>query len=342
MNKSSECAVDQKLVFAVCGYGYWGPNIVRNLKKIGCEVKYIFDGAAERCDVAKEQYPECITLTSLDPVITDDEVDAVVIVLPVSLHYKFAKRCLNSGKHVLVEKPICTSSKDAEELMAIADSKGLVLMVDHTYVYSPFIEYLRDHYRNQHIMYLDSERINLGKYQRDVNVVWDLAVHDLSIFDYICESKPISLRAIGESHTSIGLEDIVTIVLHYPGDTIANIRVSWMSPVKSRRLIIGGNSDMAVFDDTLATDKIRIYESRIIDNAGSGVVLCEAGESYSPMIESEEVLSLMLGDFAQSIITGNRPRSDSSMGLRVVRLIEAIQTSLSNGGSEVELNVQRS
>lgn len=340
MSMSLECAVDQRLVFAVCGYGYWGPNIVRNLKNIGCKVKYIFDGAVERCDVAKEQYPDCITLTSLDPVIADDEVDAVVIVLPVSLHYEFAKRCLSSGKHVLVEKPMCNSSKDAEELIALADSKDLVLMVDHTYVYSPFIEYLRDHYKNQHIMYLDSERINLGKFQRDVNVVWDLAVHDLSIFDYICESRPISLRAIGESHTSSKLDDIVTIILHYPGDAIANIRVSWISPVKSRRLIIGGDSDMAVFDDTLATDKIRIYDSRIIDNADSGVILCEAGESYSPKIESEEVLSLMLSDFAHSIESGSRPRSDSSMGLRVVRLIEAIQTSLSNGGSEVELNDQ--
>lgn len=330
----------KRVSLAVCGFGYWGPNIVRNLIGMGCDVSYIVDASEERRISAKEKYPDSDVVASVDPVLEDDGVDAVVIVLPVSLHHQFAKRCLLAGKNVLIEKPICSRSEDVEELISIAKERSLTVMVDHTYVYSPHIEYLKSHFEGQDLWYFDSERINLGKYQRDVNVIWDLAVHDLSILDFICPYRPVSVRAFGSAHTDTGLEDISTIFVRYDNDFIATIRVSWISPIKSRRLIIGGSDDMAIFDDVSA-EKIKIYDSKVEESESSSGhdVRCIAGEVFVPEIQSDEVLSIMLRDFVHSFTTGESPRSDAYMGLRVVRMIEAAQESLRNGGNEVPFHV---
>lgn len=329
------------LSFAVVGFGYWGPNIVRNIQANGCEVKYIVDALESRRDEAASKYPECNITASVDIPLNDSDVDAVVIVLPVSFHYPVAKQALESGKHVLVEKPICNDSSQALKLIKLAESKNLTLMVDHTYVYSPHIRCLADHFRDETLLFVDSERMNLGRFQRDVNVVWDLAVHDLAILGVLQHSLPVSVSATGAAHTTTGLEDISSITIHYKDGFMACIRVSWISPVKSRRLIIGGNKTMAVFDDTLKQDKVRIFDSHIEETevGGRKQVNCIPGESWCVDISDDaEVLSIMLKDFEESIRYSRKPRSDAKTGYNIVRLIEAIQQSIRRNGEEVTVD----
>jgi len=326
------------LNFAVIGFGYWGPNIVRNILQIGSNVKYIVDLMPQRREDARKMYPSSIVTDNYDAALNDRTVDAVVIVLPVSLHYPMAKKALEAGKHVLVEKPLADNSENTKELISLANSNGLTLMVDHTYLYSPHVEHIKQYFvsKREKLQYFDSIRINLGKFQRDVNVAWDLAVHDLSILNYLCNDTPKSVIATGCAHTSSGLEDIVYITLKYDKPFIAHITVSWISPQKVRKIIIGGTDSMVVFDD-VDVDKIKVFDSHFKEDPEKKDVVCTSGSIGLPSVESKETLSIMLSDFVESVEKRRTPRSSAELGLGVVKILEAVQASLDAGGKEVNL-----
>jgi predicted dehydrogenase len=324
--------------FAVFGFGYWGPNIVRNIFQIGSDVKYIVDASPVRCKEALAQYPQCTVEGTIDNALKDPDVDAVIIVLPVFLHYSVAKRALVAGKHVLVEKPITSNSAEAEELIELAKKNRLVLMVDHTYLYSSAVKSIKEIYtkRKENINYFDSTRINLGKFQRDVNVVWDLAPHDLAVLDYLVGEKPEKITAVGASHFKEGLEDIAYITIHYNSGAIAHISVSWISPVKIRKILVGGSNTMVCFDDLEKKNKIRIFDTCFKEEGNN--VDCWIENESIPELDSTETLSVMLNDFVNCISNGGAPVSNSQIGLDVVKMLEAAQESIKNGGSEVTLN----
>jgi predicted dehydrogenase len=323
--------------FAVFGFGYWGPNIVRNLLQIGSEVKYIVDVSPARRKEAASEYPKCIIDENTDNALNDPDVDAVVIVLPVFLHYPVAKQALMAGKHVLVEKPMTSASSEAEELIKIAEEKNLVLMVDHTYLYSSAVRTIKQIFaaNNEKIRYFDSTRINLGKFQRDINVVWDLAPHDLAILDYLVDEKPEKITATGKSHFKNNLEDLAYITLRYGSGVIAHLSVSWISPVKIRNILVGGEETIIYFNDLEKKNKIQVFNTKFEEN--NGITDCWIENKNTPELDSTETLSVMLADFVNCITHGSIPVSNSRIGLDVIKMLEAIQESVKNGGSEVTL-----
>ncbi len=321
--------------FAVFGFGYWGPNIVRNIFHIGSDVKYIIDASPTRCTEATSKYPHCVVEGTMDNALKDPDVDAVIIALPVFLHYSVAKRALIAGKHVLVEKPITSNSAEAEELIELANEKNLILMVDHTYLYSSAVRTIKKLFteRKEKVNYFDSTRVNLGKFQRDVNVIWDLAPHDLAILDYLMEEKPEKIIATGTSHLKKRLEDIAYVTIYYGSGAIAHVSVSWVSPVKIRNILIGGNKSMVFFNDLEKNNKIRVFDTRFEEE--SGCMNCWIENENTPELDSTETLSIMLKDFVNCIVHRCTPVSNSKIGLDVVRMLEAAQESITNKGSEV-------
>ena len=318
---------------SVIGFGCWGPNLVRNFKNIkNCNVTHIAESQKERHDRIHELYPD-ITISTFNQIITNSNIDAVVIATSISSHYELAKAALENDKHVLIEKPMADSEKNALELIRLSKQQKKILMVDHTYLYTGAVQEIKkltDDGSLGEILYVDSIRANLGKFQSDFNVLWDLAPHDISIINYLINEKPISVQAIGKSYRKNELESIAYLILHYKSNKIIHLNCSWVSPIKIRTMIIAGSKKMLVFDD-LEQKKIRIYDKNFQNNVTSN------DDTLEPKFSSKEGLLVMAEDFINSITNGQEPLSDSNLGLEVVKILEASQKSIKNNGEKVFL-----
>ncbi|MBK8504894.1 MAG: Gfo/Idh/MocA family oxidoreductase [Saprospiraceae bacterium] len=330
---------------AVVGFGYWGPNLVRNFANTpDCKVRYIVEKDERQYTKIKNLYPGVEAVTNYGQVINDQEVDAIVIATPVYTHFQLASQALSHGKHVLLEKPMTGSVDEALKLISIAEKNDRVLMVDHTYLYTSAVKKIKqlvDDGIIGRIQYIDSTRINLGLFQRDVNVLWDLAPHDISICDYLMDEKPLAVQAVGVSHTENGIENIAYLTLFYPENRIAHFNCSWISPVKIRHMLIGGDEKMIVFNDLETTEKIRIYDKgyKLIPEDDRSDVLIDyrVGDIMIPKIPQTEALSDMAKDFVAAVSKGKKPISDFNSGLFVVSILEAASESIKNDGKKIKL-----
>ncbi len=329
----------------IIGYGYWGPNLVRNFSlNEYCTVKSVADKSVERLHVLKKSYPNVEILTDADDVIADKEIDAVIIATPVFTHFNLALKALKNGKHVLIEKPMTATVKEAAELIEVAENMGLVLMVDHTFLYTGAVQKIKsiiDDGLIGEIRYFDSTRINLGLFQPDINVLWDLAPHDLSILLYFIKEKPVSVNATGISHTKNGLENIAFLTINFNSDLIAHFNCSWTSPVKVRQTLIGGDKKMIVYNDLEPSEKLRIYDTgydvNIVNDKSKIMVDYRTGDVYIPKLKSHEALYAVATDFINSILHNTKPVSDNIIGLDVVKILEAAQLSIKQNGSLIEI-----
>jgi predicted dehydrogenase len=327
----------------VIGYGYWGPNLVRNIAEgTNTQVIAVADMKNDRLQLAARRYPGIRTVSDYRDLLMDPNIDAVAISTPVSTHFTLAMEALQSGKHVLVEKPITADSEEASRLIDEAARRNLVLMVDHTFVYTGAVRKMRELISSGslgEIYYYDSARVNLGLFQHDVNVIWDLAVHDLSIMDYILPEEPVEVSATGIAHVN-GTEDTAFVSVFYTGSIIAHLNVNWLSPVKIRRALIGGTKRMIVYDDIEASEKIKVYDKGVVvKNTPEAVynlmVSYRSGDIYTPQLDLTEALSLEIKHFADCIEHGGTPITDGQAGLRVVRVLEAATRSLRQRGKSV-------
>jgi predicted dehydrogenase len=327
----------------IIGYGYWGPNLVRNFFAANdCTVKAVADGRPERLAVLAKVFPSVKGVKDADDIINDTEIDAVVIATSVYSHFPLAKKALNNGKHVLIEKPMTASVAEADELIELATRKGLTLMVDHTFLYTGAVAKMKELIDSQAIgvpQYFDSSRINLGLFQPDVNVIWDLAPHDLSILTYLVHQKPVSINATGISHTKNNIENIAYMTVNYDSDFIAHFNVSWTSPVKVRQTLIGGDVKMIVYNDLEPSEKIRVYDTgfnhKTEEYENKIMVDYRTGDVYLPKLGTQEALLGVANDFVQSVINKREPKANAHLGRQVVRILEASQVSIKNNGKEV-------
>jgi len=308
----------------------------------GSKVEWVVDLRAERLEIIKKQYPGIRTTPDFDEALNDPAVTAVVIATPVQHHYRLAKKALEHGKHVLIEKPMTQSSAEADDLIAISKEKGLVLMVDHTFLYTGAVRKIKDLITSGEIgdiQYFDSTRINLGLFQPDINVLWDLAPHDISILFYLIPDRPVSVSATGISHTPNGLENVAYLTVNYNTSHIAHFSCSWSSPVKIRKILIGGTKKMIVFDDVEPSEKVKIYDTgytvKTDEDKRKLLIDYRAGDIYVPKLEQREALAGMAADFISAIEKGTTPVSDWKVGLEVVKVLEAAQESIKNKGKEV-------
>jgi predicted dehydrogenase len=331
----------------VIGYGYWGPNLVRNFADLATtRVSAVCDLRAERLAQVERRYPGVHTSSDPAVLIRDPAVDAVVIATPVEYHFDLAMLAMREGKHVLVEKPIASSSEQALRMIEEADRRRLVLMVDHTFVYTSAVRTMRDLVTRGElgeIYYYDSVRINLGLFQHDVNVLWDLAVHDLSIMDYVLGRHPTAVSATGLAHVPGEPENIAYLTMFFGGPLIGHIHVNWLAPVKVRRTLLGGSRRMVVFDDLEASEKLKVYDKGISvnpspENVYQMLVGYRTGDMWAPKVEVTEALSVEAAHFAECIDKGAQPITDGEAGLRVVRLLEAASESMAERGRLVSLD----
>ena len=330
---------------AIIGYGYWGPNLVRNFSLVNnCKVKMVSDFRQDRLVIVSKTYPGIKVSTDPDDILLSKEIDAVVIATPVFTHFSLAKKALENGKHVLLEKPMTSTIKEAEELMNLAKQKGLLLMVDHTFLYTGAVMKMKQLITEKtigEIQYFDSSRINLGLFQIDVNVLWDLAPHDISILLHLINKIPYSVNATGVSHTKNGIENVAYLTINYSENFIAHFSCSWTSPVKLRTMLIGGDKKMMVFNDLEPSEKIRIYDTgynyKTDEEKNRLMVDYRTGDVYIPKLESKEALFGMASDFINSIINKTEPLSNSKLGLDVIQILEASQQSIKNKGKEIIL-----
>jgi predicted dehydrogenase len=336
----------------VIGYGYWGPNLVRNFFETpGAQVVAVSDLRPERLRLAQARHPTIRVTESHRDLIEDPAIDAVVIATPVSTHHDLALAALQAGKHVLVEKPLASSSEQVRRLLDAAERARRVLMVDHTFVYTAAVRKVREYVDDGEIgdvYYYDSTRVNLGLFQHDVNVIWDLAVHDLSIMDHVLPKAPLAVSATGLAHVPGRSENIAFLTLFYDGPLIAHVTVNWLSPVKVRRTLIGGSRKMIVYDDMEQSEKIKVYDKGItVKENGEREKLYEllvgyrTGDMLAPNLDVSEALRVEAAHFARCVETGERPLTDGAAGLRVVEVLEAATQSLRNRGQPVPLNASR-
>jgi predicted dehydrogenase len=329
----------------VVGFGYWGPNLVRNFQSTpSVDGVVCFDTSEKRLQVAKQKFPSLETVTRYEDLLKRDDVQAIAIATPVSTHFPLGMKALEAGKHLLLEKPMAESSAQCEQMVDLAAKKKLVLMVDHTFVYTGAVRKIKDMIaegRLGEIMYFDSVRVNLGLFQHDTNVVWDLAPHDLSIMDYLIGQDPISVSAIGAKHFN-DMEDIAYLTVRYNSQLLAHFHVNWMSPVKVRKILIGGSKLMVVYDDMEPSEKVKVYDKGVDIKERESIykvlVQYRTGDMWAPKIDLGEALGLMCADFVDAIKSGRRPTTDGRSGMKVVRILEAAQQSLRAGGTMVNLS----
>ncbi len=330
----------------VIGYGYWGPNLVRNFSEAPeTEVVSVSDISADRLANARRRYPGIHTTLDANELIESPDVDAVAISTPVSTHFDLALKALQNNKHVFVEKPIASSSEQAIRLIDEAEKRHLTLMVDHTFVYTGAVRKMREIISGGalgEVYYYDSMRINLGLVQRDIDVIWDLAVHDLAIMDHVLPDRPCAIAATGMSHIPGGTENIAYITAFFDSKVIAHINVNWLSPVKIRRVLVGGSRQMVVYDDMEASEKVKIYDKGItLKNSPEAVykmlIGYRSGDMHAPRLDVTEALLTEARHFAHCIETGERPVTDGESGLQVVRILEAATSSMRSRGRLVEL-----
>ena len=331
--------------FGVIGFGYWGPNVARNLAQLeGSRVLAISDKTANARKRAAKAYPGVPVVEDAAEIIASPDIDAVAVVTPVWTHYELAKAALENGKHVFVEKPFTSNAVQAEELIELAARKNLKIMVDHTFLFTGAVKKIRQFVEDGSLgklYYYDSTRVNLGLFQHDVNVIWDLAPHDLSIMDYVIGEKPEAVVATGERHLN-GVEDVAFITVYFPKHIIAHVNVNWLSPVKVRTTLIGGEKKMLVWNDLEADEKLRIYDKGVSmstnpSNLHQLLVSYRSGDMWAPQVEQVEALRAETAYFIKCIEENTKPFNDGEAGLRVVRILEAADRSIRSRGEAISL-----
>jgi predicted dehydrogenase len=332
----------------VIGYGYWGPNLVRNfIAAPGSAVTRVCDLREERLAPLNKLYPGIKTCSNSTDLINDPQIDAVVIATPVSSHFDLALAALQAGKHILVEKPLAAKSDQARRLIEEAAARNLVLLVDHTFVYTDTVRKIRELIASGQlgeIYYYDAVRVNLGLFQHDVNVIWDLAIHDLSIMDYVLPVKPVAVSATGISHIPGQPENVAYITLFFAGAQIAHVHVNWLTPVKVRHTLIGGSEKMILYDDLEPSEKLKVYDKGISvtprqEDVYKMLVSYRSGDMWAPRLDNTEALQTEAQHFIECIESGGQPDTDGLAGLRMVTMIEAAETSLRDRGRLIELQL---
>jgi len=330
--------------FGVIGYGYWGPNVVRNLQSItGTEVVAVCDKSSTSRKRVHKNSPGIYVTADAMELVSSPEIDAVAVITPVWTHFELAKAALENGKHVFVEKPFTSNVGQAEELINLAEQKNLKIMVDYTFLFTGAVRKIKQLLQEGSLgklYYYDSTRVNLGLFQHDVNVIWDLAPHDLSIMDHLIEQRPEALVATGQTHLN-GFEDIAFITLYFPEKIIAHVNVNWLSPVKIRTTLIGGEKKMLLWNDLEADEKVKIYDKGVNVTNSEGLynllVSYRSGDMWAPQVEQVEALRQELAYFIDCISQDVAPFNDGKAGLRVVKMLEAATESLRNRGALVHL-----
>lgn len=328
----------------VIGYGYWGPQIVRNFHNLeSSRVVAVCDKDPASQRRVHQTYPNLYVTADVNELLTSTEIDAVAVVTPVWTHFELAKRALLNGKHVFVEKPFTTSVAQAEELIELAEKKHLKIMVDHTFLFTGAVRKIRQLIDDDvlgDLYYYDSMRVNLGLFQHDINVIWDLAPHDLSIMDYLIKERPEAVVATGETHLS-GVEDVAFITVYFPRNIIAHVNVNWLSPVKVRTTLIGGEKKMLVWNDLEVDEKIKIYDKGVQMANREGLydllVSYRSGDMWAPKVQQTEALKVELSDFVDCLLKNQTPSNDGMAGLRVVKMLEAADQSLKQRGQLIRL-----
>jgi len=332
------------LRIGIIGFGYWGPNIVRNFcGNDSCRIVRICEKSQDALKRADKAYPDIEKTSDWSALVSAPDVDAVAIVTPVSTHYDLARKALENGKHIFVEKPFTASVAQAEELIELAERRNLKIMVDHTFLFSGAVRKIKQLVDNGEIgkiYYYDSMRVNLGLFQHDVNVIWDLAPHDISIMDHVIRAKPEAVVATGKNHYS-DHEYVAYVTIYYSDNIIAHLNVNWLSPVKVRTTLIGGEKKMLVWNDLHADEKIRVYDKGVDIQNREGVydllVSYRSGDMWAPKLEQTEALKLETDYFINCVLDNQTPFNDGNAGLRVVKILEAAHKSLGKRGELVYL-----
>lgn len=331
----------------VVGYGYWGPNLVRNFAASDRTLLAgVSDLRSERLNVVQRQYPAAKTTTDYRELLADPNIDAIAVATPVRYHFDIALAALQAGKHVLVEKPMAETAEQCQRLIDEAAKRNLVLMVDHTFIYTPAIRKIRDIVGSGDlgdVYYYDSVRVNLGLFQHDVNVLWDLAVHDLSILEYVIDQVPVAVSATGIAHVPGNPENLANLTLFFASNTVAHINVNWLAPVKVRQTLIGGSKKMIVYNELEPSEKIKVYDKGV-DIVASGddqmrqvIGGYRTGDMLSPQIDTSEALAIEARHFADCIEQGKPPLTGGQMGLNVVKVLEAASKSMALRGQCIEI-----
>jgi predicted dehydrogenase len=330
--------------FGVIGYGYWGPNVVRNLNQLEkADVIAVCDKSLAARQRAQKAFPQIDVASDPADLMSSSEIDAIAVVTPVWTHYELAKTALQNGKHIFVEKPFTSNTAQAQELIELAAKKNLKIMVDHTFLFTGAVRKIRQLLQEDalgKLYYYDSTRVNLGLFQHDVNVIWDLAPHDLSIMDHLIHQRPEAVVATGQSHLN-GHEDIAFITVYFPDKVIAHINVNWLSPVKVRTTLIGGEKKMLVWNDQAADEQVKVYDKGVSVSSREGVynllVNYRSGDMWAPRLERVEALTQELAYFVDCITKDEMPMNDGEAGMRVVKMLEAASESLRQRGALVYL-----
>ena len=331
---------------AIAGCGYWGPNLLRNFNALAdCNVKYACDTDEDRLTHMQSLYPQVQTTTDFDRLVTDYDIDAVVIATPVSFHFEMARQCLQAGKHAFIEKPMAKSVSECKELIEIAGSKGLTIMVGHTFIYSQPVMKIKEIINSGdlgEILYISARRLNLGLFQKDINVAWDLAPHDISIILYTMQDIPVSVNCQGKAHVNPNIEDVTNMTLSFSNGGFATIQSSWLDPNKVREMTFVGSKKMLVYDDTEPNEKIKIYDKRVeapphYDTFAEFHYSYHYGDMYSPYLKQIEPLKVEAEHFLNCIRHGNRPESCGQKALKVVQILEAASESIKRDGAKVEI-----
>lgn len=330
----------------VIGYGYWGPNLVRNFSEADAQVVAVSDLDEQRLRLVKARYPAIAVTTDHETLLSNRDIDAIIIATPVASHYAIALQALSSKKHVFIEKPLTQTAAQGERLIEEADKHNLTLHVDHTFVYTGAVRKIRALVSDGEVgelYYYDSVRVSLGLFRPDVNVIWDLAVHDLSIMDYVFPLIPIAVSATGVSHVPGEPANIAYLTLFFENNAIAHLHVNWLAPVKVRRTLIGGSKKMIIYDDLEPSEKVKVYDKGITVNGSKEsmydvMIGYRTGDVWAPKLEVTEALLAEAGYFIRCITHGERSITDGRAGLRVVRILEAATQSMNTRGRPVELN----
>ncbi|GAC1351292.1 MAG: Gfo/Idh/MocA family oxidoreductase [Polyangiales bacterium] len=328
----------------VVGYGYWGPNIVRNFGALGGEAKvtWVCDSSPARLERARSVVPNAHLTARFEDLLEASDCDAIAIITPVATHHRLALATLNAGKHAFVTKPMTRTVEESRELCALASSQKLTLFVDHTFVYHGAVKRAKeiiDRGELGELWYFDSVRINLGLFQRDVNVLWDLAPHDLAILDHWCAQEPVAVSAVGAAHGGQPHADVAYLTVHYNSSFIAHVHANWLSPTKVRQIILGGNKKMLIYDDMEVSEKIKVYDRGIDVKSDeefyNALVQYRMGDMWAPRLEMPEALLVELRHFVRCCVGHETPLTGGAAGLRVVQILEAASKSISLGGAPV-------
>ena len=331
----------------IVGYGYWGPNLVRNFSECGdSEVRWVTDLSDDRLATVRSRYPAIRTTTQYKELLTDPELDAVAIATPVATHFELALQALQAGKHVFLEKPLTETSDQARQLIEEAEKRNLTLMVDHTFIFTGAVRKIKELIDDDgigDIYYYDSTRVNLGLVQTDVSVIWDLAVHDLAILDFIFDENPIAVSATGMTHIPNRPATVAHMSLFFDSPMIADIQVNWLAPVKVRQTLIGGSRKMIVYDDLEPSEKIKVYDKGVTlgedkEDIYKTLVGYRTGDMWAPKLDEIEALKSEASYFAECIREGKIPVNGGEAGLTVVRALEAATQSIEHRGQPIELS----